>query len=147
VKRHQVTHRLSVNLSTVLRRQQSPLPRQPQRPIKRSAPAPLGQISTSLEGSGAVPPKLHFARGLDAPSEARDDKTSPRPQLCDFQPSVSPTLELAYERRPNKKDPMPLPLKPLLDGHRTRCDVPPEGRFARTATNSTTLYTIPPHVA
>jgi hypothetical protein len=29
---------------------------------------------------------------------ARDDKTSPRPLLCDLQPSVSLTLELTYER-------------------------------------------------
>jgi hypothetical protein len=45
----------------------SPRPRQPQQPIKWSALAPLGQISTSLEGLGAVPPKLCLARGLDAP--------------------------------------------------------------------------------
>jgi hypothetical protein len=33
----------------------------------------------------------------------KDDKTSPRPPLCDLRPSVSPTLELTYARRPNEK--------------------------------------------
>jgi hypothetical protein len=37
-------------------------------PSKQSAPAPLGQNSASLEGPGAVTPKLRLARGLDAPS-------------------------------------------------------------------------------
>jgi hypothetical protein len=46
----------------------SPRPWQPQRPIKQSAPAPLGRNSASLEGPGAVLPKLRLARGLDAPS-------------------------------------------------------------------------------
>jgi hypothetical protein len=46
----------------------SPRPWQPQRPIKRSAPAPLGRNSASLEGTSAVPLKLHLARGLAAPS-------------------------------------------------------------------------------
>jgi hypothetical protein len=42
---------------------------------------------------------------------------------------------------------MPLPSKPLLDGHRTCNDALSEARFARTAIASTALYTIPPHVA
>jgi hypothetical protein len=42
---------------------------------------------------------------------------------------------------------MPLPSKPLLDGHRTCSDALPEARFARTAITSAALYTIPPHVA
>jgi hypothetical protein len=45
----------------------SPRPWQPQRPIKRLAPAPLGRNSASLEGPGAVLPKLRLARGLDDP--------------------------------------------------------------------------------
>jgi hypothetical protein len=36
--------------------------------------------------------------------------------------------------------------KPLLDAHRTRHDVPPEARFARTVVYSATLYTMPLHV-
>jgi hypothetical protein len=40
----------------------------------------------------------------------------------------------------------PSPSKPFLDGHRTRHDVPPEARFARTAVYSTTLYTMTIHV-
>jgi hypothetical protein len=36
---------------------------------------------------------------------ARDDKTLPRPQLCNSRPSVSRTLESAYGRRPNGKFP------------------------------------------
>jgi hypothetical protein len=46
----------------------SPRPWRPHWPIKRSAPAPLRRNSASLEGPGAVPPKLRLARGLDAPS-------------------------------------------------------------------------------
>jgi hypothetical protein len=46
----------------------SPRPRQPQRPIRQSVPAPLGRNSASLEGPGAVLPKPRLARGLDAPS-------------------------------------------------------------------------------
>jgi hypothetical protein len=46
----------------------SPRPWQPQRPIKQPVPAPLGQNSASLEGPGAILPKLRLARGLDAPS-------------------------------------------------------------------------------
>jgi hypothetical protein len=42
--------------------------------------------------------------------------------------------------------PTPPPSKPLLDGYRTRHDVPPEARFARTAVHSTALYAMPPHV-
>jgi hypothetical protein len=38
------------------------------------------------------------------------------------------------------------PSKPLLDEYRTRRDVSPEARFARTTILSTVLYTIPPHV-
>jgi hypothetical protein len=38
------------------------------------------------------------------------------------------------------------PSKPLLDGYRTRHDIPPEARFARTAVYATTLYVMPPHV-
>jgi hypothetical protein len=40
----------------------------------------------------------------------------------------------------------PPPSKPLLDGYRTRHDVPPDARFARTTAYSTTLYTMPLHV-
>jgi hypothetical protein len=43
--------------------------------------------------------------------------------------------------------PTPLPSKLLLDEHRTHRDIPLEARFARTATHSTVMYTIPPHVA
>jgi hypothetical protein len=42
--------------------------------------------------------------------------------------------------------PTPLPSKPLLDGHRTRRNVLPEARFARTANHSVALYTILSHV-
>jgi hypothetical protein len=45
-----------------------PRPWQPQWPIKRSAPTPLGRNSTSLHGPGAVPPKLRRARGSAAPA-------------------------------------------------------------------------------
>jgi hypothetical protein len=38
------------------------------------------------------------------------------------------------------------PSKPLLAGYRTRHDVLPEARFARTAVYSTALYVIPPHI-
>jgi hypothetical protein len=43
-------------------------------PPKRSASAPLGRNSASLEGYTAIPPRLRLARGLDAPS----GETSPR---------------------------------------------------------------------
>jgi hypothetical protein len=46
-----------------------------------------------------------------------------------------------------REAPTPPPLKPLLDGYRTRCDALPEARFARTAIYSVELYTIPSHVA
>jgi hypothetical protein len=46
-----------------------------------------------------------------------------------------------------QKTPMPPPSKPLLDGYRTRHDVPPEARFARTAIYSTALHTMTSHVA
>jgi hypothetical protein len=36
---------------------------------------------------------------------AQDDETSPRPLLCFLRPSVSSTLEPAYEQRPNEKLP------------------------------------------
>jgi hypothetical protein len=55
----------------------SPRPRQPQRPIKRSAPAPLGRNSASLEGPGVVPPKLRIARGLDTPSGETPPRSKP----------------------------------------------------------------------
>jgi hypothetical protein len=42
--------------------------------------------------------------------------------------------------------PTPPPSKPLLDGYRTRHDVSPEARFARTSIYSTALYAMPPHV-
>jgi hypothetical protein len=35
----------------------------------------------------------------------QDNKTSPRPPLCDRRPSVSSTLELTHERRPEEKVP------------------------------------------
>jgi hypothetical protein len=41
--------------------------------------------------------------------ETEDDKTSPRPLLCDLQPSVSPTLELTHARQPNEKLPRRYP--------------------------------------
>jgi hypothetical protein len=41
----------------------------------------------------------------------------------------------------------PPPSKPLLDAHKTRHDVPPEVRFARTTVYSVALYTMPSHVA
>jgi hypothetical protein len=62
----------------------------PQWPLKRSAPAPLEQNTTSLEGPSAVPPKLRLARGLDAPSgklrlarglDAPSGKTLPRSRV------------------------------------------------------------------
>jgi hypothetical protein len=40
---------------------------------------------------------------------AQDDKASPRPPLCDLQPSVSPTLELTHARRPKEKLPCRYP--------------------------------------
>jgi hypothetical protein len=46
-----------------------------------------------------------------------------------------------------RKTPTPPPSKPLLDGYRTRHDVPPEARFTRTAVYSTTLHTMPSRVA
>jgi hypothetical protein len=42
--------------------------------------------------------------------------------------------------------PSAAPSKPFLDRYRTRCDVSPEARIARTVVYSTALYAIPPHV-
>jgi hypothetical protein len=45
-----------------------------------------------------------------------------------------------------REAPTPLPLRLLLDRHRTRHDALPEAGFAMTAIHSVALYTIPPHV-
>jgi hypothetical protein len=45
-----------------------------------------------------------------------------------------------------RKTPTPPPLKPLLDGYRTRHDVLPKARFVRTVVYSTALHTMPSHV-
>jgi hypothetical protein len=46
-------------------------------PPERSAPAPLGRNSASLEGHSAVPTELRLVRGLGAPSA----ETPPRSRL------------------------------------------------------------------
>jgi hypothetical protein len=52
------------------------------------------------------PPLCHHPRRcsvIPGTVGARDDGTPPHPPMCILQPSVSPTLELTYGRRPNKK--------------------------------------------
>jgi hypothetical protein len=53
---------------------------------------------------GPVPPSRalqHHPRRCGS----QEDKTSPRPPLCDRQPSVSPTLELTHTQRPEERLP------------------------------------------
>jgi hypothetical protein len=64
------------------------------RPVERGSSVTSGPVRPS-------PPLCHHPGHCSTIPDtvaARDDKTSPRPLLCDLQPSVSPTLELTYGR-------------------------------------------------
>jgi hypothetical protein len=69
----------------------------------------VGCVSSA--NSGPVRPSLplhyHPEHCCAIPGDvgAQNDKRSPRPPLYDLQPSVSLTLELAYEQQPNKRRP------------------------------------------
>jgi hypothetical protein len=74
------------------------------------------------------------------------DRTPPRQLLCLVRPHVSGTLEPSQRVATEQATPTLPPSKPLLDEHMTRCDAPPDARFARTAVYSTMLYTMALHV-
>jgi hypothetical protein len=70
---------------------------------------PMRRVSSVATGPVRPSPPLrhhpeHYSTIPDAMG-AQDDKTSPRPPLCNLQPSVSPTLELTHARRPKEKFP------------------------------------------
>jgi hypothetical protein len=75
----------------------------------------------------------------------RDDKTPIRLLLCTLRPPVSRTLESAYGRRPNGKSPHSHPRSRSWAGTglATTLGV---NKIRQDAINSTTLYTVPPHV-
>jgi hypothetical protein len=70
---------------------------------------PVEHVSSINSGPARPSPPLCHHPGhcntIPGVVGARGYKTSPRPLLCDLQPSVSPTLELTRERRPNKRLP------------------------------------------
>jgi hypothetical protein len=70
-------------------------------PVRRVSSVVIGLVRPS-------PPLRHHpdhCSAIPGAVGAQDDKTSPRPPLCDLQPSVSPTLELTHARRPTEKLP------------------------------------------
>jgi hypothetical protein len=70
-------------------------------PVRRVSSVTIGPMRPS-------PPLHHHPKHCSTIPDAvgtQDDKTSPRPPLCDLQPFVSSTLELTHARRPNKKLP------------------------------------------
>jgi hypothetical protein len=77
-------------------------------------------------------------------STGRQDITTPATIRLPTLRQRNPRADVRTTTKPGA--PTPLPSKPLLDGHRTRRDVLPEARFARTANHSVVLYTIPSHV-
>jgi hypothetical protein len=85
----------------------------------------------------AIPDVVGSTRRRDAATPTAVLRTASR----QLHPRIS--TRAATER----KTPMPPPSKPLLDGYRTRHDVPPDARFARTAVYSTALHTMSSHVA
>jgi hypothetical protein len=109
----------------------------------RPAAAPSPSLSTpcgrprhccTTPRTAATTPTLLSMRGREAVTPA----TVPRMGHCQ-----RPSRALS---EPLRSTTTPLPSKPFLFGHRTRHDVATGARFARTAINSTALFTIPQHV-
>jgi hypothetical protein len=112
------------------------------RPMERVSSVTFGPVRPS-------PPLCHHPRHcsvIPGTVGAQDNETPPHPSLCILQPSVSPTLELTYVRRPNKK---------LLHHHlRSRpwtgtglATTLARARVSRTTINSATLCAMSSNVA
>jgi hypothetical protein len=119
------------------------------RPGRRHDVGPVGHVSSvtiSLVRPSPLP-RHHPGHCSTIPDTMgiQDDKTLPRLPLCALRPPVSRTLESAYGRRPNRKSPLNRPRsRPCVGTGLTA--TPGRNEIARTAINSTTLYTIPLHV-
>jgi hypothetical protein len=113
------------------------------RSVRRVPSVTIGPVQAS-------PPSRRHPRHCGAIPDAvrstgRRDAATPAAVPCTAFRQLYPRI--STRAATERKTPTPPPSKPLLDGYRTRHDVLPEARFARTTVYSTTLHTMPSHVA